>query len=228
MDLGSTQAVGQASLFWYSSTNRAYQYQVLSSLDGTNFTILANNTNNAAYANTTNTFQAWARYVRVNVTGCTASGAYASFFECQVYSTPAIQPYSADTNTLVLFHFNEAATSSVTTNQGTLTGNAYCVTNYTASAKPATVNNVLGATAYTTNFGTAAGFADGDLIGYDYNNNGYFDADVSSSSLSADALAMSVLNMGNGGQTPWTLEAMICPTSTNANQEIITTDSSAS
>jgi len=38
---------------------------------------------------------------------------------------------------------------------------------------------------------------------------------------------MSQLNMGNGGPTPWTLEAMIFPSVTNVNQEIISTDSSA-
>ena len=138
----------------------------------------------------------------------------------------ALQTYTADATTLFLFHFNETNTS-VTANQGSVGGNAYCVTNGVASATPATVTNILGATAYAPNYGTAAAFVGGKLIGFDYNKSGAFNGDVSSSSLSADALPMSVLNMGNGGQTPWTLEAMICPTVTNANQEIITTDSSS-
>ena len=226
VDLGSTQTVSQAVIDWYDSTSRAYQYQVQSSLDGTNYAVLADNTSNATYGNTTNSFFAPARYVRIYVTGCTASSGYAAFYECQIFGPPPLQPYAADANTLMLFHCDETG-GSVTTNWGTLGGNAYCVSNSTDVAVPPTVTNILGATAYTTNFGTAAAFTTSELLGYDYNRNGYFDADVSSSEPSADAFPMSLLNMGNGGPTPWTLEAAICPTITNANQEIITTDSSS-
>jgi hypothetical protein len=228
VDLGSTQAISQAVIYWYSSASRAYQYQIQISNDGVNYSVLVDNTSNAAFGNTTNNFSALARYVRVNVTGCSASGAFASFYECQLYGpsmTPL--PHVPDANTLFLFHLDEAAGGSVTTNVGSLGGNAYSVNVSTASANPPAVTSVLGAPAYT-GFGNAASFASGQIIGYDYNNSGGYNGDVSSSQLSADRLPMSLLNMGNGGQTPWTLEAMIYPSVTNANQEIFCTDSSAS
>jgi hypothetical protein len=177
---------------------------------------------NAALTNTTVTFDQGGIYtLRLTANDGSATGSS----DCQIFVPTPLQPYALDANTLVLFHFNEI-NSSVTTNLGTLGGNAYCVTNGTAVANPATVTTILGAAAYT-NFGTAAAYVGGKLIGYDYNKSGGFSGDVSGTSLSADALPMSKLNMGNGGQTPWTLEALIYPAVTNVNQEIITTDSSA-
>ncbi|HTV61279.1 MAG TPA: alpha-L-rhamnosidase C-terminal domain-containing protein [Verrucomicrobiae bacterium] len=137
-----------------------------------------------------------------------------------------MQPYTADANTLFLFHLDEPG-GSVTTNAGLLGGNAYTVNQDPGSTNPPEVTGVLGSASYT-NFGNAALLTPGDLIGFDYNNNGRYDGDAGSSELSADSFPMSVLNMGNGGQTPWTLEAMICPsTVANGNQEIICTDCSA-
>ena len=142
--------------------------------------------------------------------------------------TPHLLPHVVDTNTLFLFHLNEAAGGSVTTNVGIDGGNAYSVNEIPASANPPVVTSVLGAPGYT-DFGNCATFGPGELIGYDYNNNGRYDGDASSSQLSADSMPMSNLNMGNGGQTPWTIEAMICPAAINTtNQEIVCTDSSAS
>ena len=178
---------------------------------------------NAASTNTTVTFDQGGIYtLRLTANDGSATGTS----DCQIFAPTPLQPYAVDTNTLVLFHFNETNTT-VTTNLGSLGGNAYCVTNGTAVASPATITTILGAVAYSSNFGTAAAFVGGKLIGYDYNKSGAFNGDVSASSLSADAFTMNKLNMGNGGQTPWTLEAMICPTATNVNQEIITTDSYA-
>ena len=139
----------------------------------------------------------------------------------------APSPYTSDAHTLFLFHFEEAAGGSVTTNAGIAGGSAYSVNETTATATPPLVTDVLGGSGFA-GFGQAAAFATGELIGYDYNLNGSYDGDASGTQLSADSLAMSSLNMGNGGQTPWTIEAMIRPSSiTIANQEIICTDSSA-
>jgi hypothetical protein len=150
------------------------------------------------------------------------------FFECQLFGGPALQPYTADANTLFLFHLDEAAGGSATTNAGLLGGLAYTVSEIVPTSSPPLVTDVLGASAYT-NFGSAATFGPGEMIGFDYNNNGRYDGDGGGGQLSADSFPLSVLNMGNGGQTPWTLEAMICPSSINlSNQEIICTDSSAS
>ena len=144
-----------------------------------------------------------------------------------------VGPYTPDANTLVLLHFDEAAGGSVTTNRGTLGGNFYSVNEATASATPALVTTMLGAPGYVngpTNFNTC--FTNpfvGYEWGYDYNKSGAFQGDVSSSTLSADRLNMSVLNIGNGGNTPFTLEALIQPTqvSSSTGQEVICTDSSA-
>jgi len=142
-------------------------------------------------------------------------------------SAAPLQPYVSDPNTLVLFHFDEASGTS-TTNSGTLGKNAYTVDMTAASATPATVNSMLGATAYS-GLGKAASFGTGQLAGWDYNNSGAYQGDLNVNTLSADRLAMNVLNMGNGGQSRWTMEAMVyCTLPTlNAQQEIIATDSSA-
>ena len=139
----------------------------------------------------------------------------------------AIQPYTPDAYTLFLFHLDELAGGSVTTNVGSLGGNAYTVTEAASTTTPPLVSDVLGGAGYT-NFGNAATFGTGEMAGFDYNNNGHYDGDGGGGVLSADSFPMSVLNMGNGGQTPWTLEAMVFPSSINsANQEIICTDSSS-
>jgi len=137
-----------------------------------------------------------------------------------IYAAPT--PYAPDASTLFLFHCDEPAGGSVTTNLGTLGGSAYTVNLTTASSSPPLVTAVLGAAGFS-GFGNAAdGNGTGYAIGYDANNSGAYQGE------SLDALPMSALNLGNGGQTPWTIEAMIYPSVTNVNQEIIATDSSAS
>ncbi len=138
-------------------------------------------------------------------------------------------PYSADTNTLFLLHFDEAAGGSVTANAGTVGGNFYSVNFSAAGLNPPVVTSMLGAPGYVTNgisftrceSNTAAGY----LLGFDKNNDGVFQADQGGTGASPDAIPMSLLNIGNGSQTPFTLEALIQPTTTGGNQEIICTDS---
>ena len=97
---------------------------------------------------------------------------------------------------------------------------------------------MLGAAGYTTNspslisFGTCmtnpTTLASGGYeFGYDFNNSGAYQGDTASGALSADAMAMTNFNIGNGGQTPFTIEALIRPSSTAGSQEIVCTDSSA-
>ncbi len=148
---------------------------------------------------------------------------------CMGKAAFALAPYTADADTLFLFHFDESAGGSQTANTGTLGKNAYSVDLTTASATPSTVTTVLGATAYT-GFGNATTFPSGRLIGWDANNLGTYQGDVDGTHLSADAVAMSTLNIGNGGQTPWTIEALVfCTLNTliGPQQEVICTDSSA-
>jgi alpha-L-rhamnosidase len=133
----------------------------------------------------------------------------------------APSPYTWDANTLFLFHFDEPAAASAATNSGSLEGNAYSVNMTTASSAPPVVTTVLGAAGYP-GFGNAANLnTSGYLVGYDADDSGAYNGET------VEAFSMSQLNMGNGGPTPWTLEAMIFPSATNANQEIISTDSSA-
>jgi len=141
-----------------------------------------------------------------------------------------VGPYTPDANTLYLFHFDEAAGGTVTVNSGSKGGNSYSVNEATATTTPPTVTTMLGAAGYlngATNFhncmtNPTAGYE----FGYDFNNSGAYDGDVSSTVQSADRLVMTNLNIGNVGSTPFTLEALIRPTTTAGSQEIICTDNS--
>lgn len=146
-----------------------------------------------------------------------------------------VGPYTPDASTLYLFHFDEAASGTLTTNVGSKSGRAYSVDQAVATALPPTVTTMLGAAGYATNLPLVISFGNamtnpttGYLFGYDYNNSGAYDGDIgfSPNPPSADALGMTNLNIGIGGQTPFTLEALIQPTSTAGSQEIICTDSS--
>ena len=140
-----------------------------------------------------------------------------------------VGPYTVDANTLYLFHFDEAAGGTVAANVGSKGGVAYSVNENPASATPPLVNTMLGAAGYVngpTNFNNClTNPATGYLAGYDFNKDGAYEGEGTYPA--GDAMAMTNFNMGNGGQTPWTLEALIQPTAlTSAAQEIICTDSS--
>ena len=156
---------------------------------------------------------------------------FALLFGASTAMADLIGPYTPDANTLFLLHFDEAAGGSVTTNLGTKGGNFYSVNEATASATPPLVTTMLGAAGYVngpTNFNLCmTNPTTGYGFGYDFNKSGAYDGDVSSSALSADRLAMTNLNIGNGGQSPFTIEAVIQPSTITANQEIVCTDSDA-
>ncbi|HLP77044.1 MAG TPA: LamG-like jellyroll fold domain-containing protein, partial [Candidatus Paceibacterota bacterium] len=144
-----------------------------------------------------------------------------------------VGPYTPDANTLFLFHFDEAAGGSVAANQGSKGGNLYAVDESVATTTPSAVFTMLGAAGYlngATNFHSCmTNPTTGYVFGYDANNSGAYQGDGGGSSLSADALAMTNLNIGFNGQSPFTIEALIQPTTiSGVNQEIISTDSSAS
>src|ERR1017187_3611242 len=137
-------------------------------------------------------------------------------------------PYTVDANTLYLFHFDEAAGGTLATNVGSKGGVSYSVNENPASATPPTVTTMLGAAGFVSG---AANFQNcmtnptsGFVFGYDFNNSGAYEGDVNNATPSADRLAMTNLNIGKGGQTPFTLEALIRPTTTGGSQEIICTD----
>jgi autotransporter-associated beta strand protein len=155
----------------------------------------------------------------------------ATVFAPMLLHATIVAPYTADANTLYLFHFDGAAGTSVAANAGSVGGNAYTISNAISGTVPTpspVLTTMLGAGAFS-GFGSSVSFVTGGYtVGYDANNSGAYQPDVSGSSLSPDAILMSSLNIGNGGQSPFTLEAMIYPsTISTGTQEIICTDSSA-
>lgn len=93
VDLGSTQSVAQASINWYNGSARAYQYRIEISNDDTNYSVLVDNSSNTTLGDTSDTFSAAARYVRIYVTGVTPAGGWAGFWECQILGRPATPPF---------------------------------------------------------------------------------------------------------------------------------------
>ncbi len=83
VDLGSIHTLQSVSNYWYNASSRNYQYQIQVSNDDTNYTTVVNKTNNVTDGNTSDTFSATNRYVRIYVTH--ASAGYASFYESQVF-----------------------------------------------------------------------------------------------------------------------------------------------
>ena len=142
--------------------------------------------------------------------------------------------YTPDANTLFLLHFDGPAGSSVVTNYGTKGGYFYTVVNSTSgngTATPTVTTVMLGQPGYVngaTNFNLClTNPVAGGMAGYDFNGSGAFQGDVSSSTPSPDRLAMTNLNIGNGGQSPFTIEALVRPSTTTpaTSQEIVCTDS---
>ena len=134
-------------------------------------------------------------------------------------------PYTADASTLHLYQFEQAAGSTSSANLGSAARSVFAVSLTTATANPSTVTTVLGATG-ASGFGLAADLTGaGNALGYDGSGNGAYRADVSSSSLSTDRVALSTLGIGGG--SPFTLEALIRPGTSTGAREIISTDSSA-
>jgi autotransporter-associated beta strand protein len=137
-------------------------------------------------------------------------------------------PYTPDANTIFLYHFDEPAGGSVTTNVGSMGGNSYSVNESPASATPPVVTTLLGGTAFSGFGNCMTNGTTGYEFGYDYNRDGAYEGDLNNATPSADALPMSLLNIGNGSSTPFTLEALVAPIAivSGVNQEVICTDNS--
>lgn len=139
-------------------------------------------------------------------------------------------PYTVDANTIVLLHLDTAGGTAVSNTApaagSVLANNFISVVQNSETTTPAPATSVLGYTGYP-GFNNCASFpATGDILVYDGNGNGSIQGDGGSGS--ADAIAMTSLNIGNGGQTPFSLEAMIAPaTIYGTNMEIICSDSYA-
>jgi hypothetical protein len=85
VDLGAGYNLTRVDIAWYSSSNRAYKYKIEVSNDDSTYTTVVDKTGNTTYGDTSDSFTASGRYVRITVTACSAGGAFASFSECKVY-----------------------------------------------------------------------------------------------------------------------------------------------
>ena len=83
VDLGASHTLHSVTINWYSSSSRSYKYRIEVSNDDSTYTTVVDKTGNTTTGDTTDTFAATGRYVRVTVTG--ASAGWASFYECSVY-----------------------------------------------------------------------------------------------------------------------------------------------
>ena len=84
VDLGVGHSLTNATINWYLSSSRYYQYKIEVSSDDLTYTTVVDKTGNTSFGDTSDPFTATARYVRVTVTFASTSG-WASFYECKVY-----------------------------------------------------------------------------------------------------------------------------------------------
>jgi len=138
-----------------------------------------------------------------------------------------VQPYTADANTVYLYHLNEAALATSAANAGSSGFNAIAfdgnpANNNATTAQPV-ATNILGATGYT-GFGNAANISAIDLgLGVDANASGGFQMGLNGGA-SPDAILHSSFAGADGS---FTMEAMLnIPAITGPTREIICTDNS--
>ncbi|HSY18089.1 MAG TPA: DUF5010 domain-containing protein [Candidatus Acidoferrales bacterium] len=89
VDLGTNYALGTAIIDWYGAGGRSYPYRIETSTNDINYLTVVDKTGNTSVDNSTDTFSAVARYVRITVTGGSQVGGFPSFFECKIYGSIA-------------------------------------------------------------------------------------------------------------------------------------------
>lgn len=85
VDLGASYTLSYVTINWYSSATRGYAYTIDVSTDNSTYNTVVNKTNNTTYGDTVDVVTSTARYVRITVTGTTASGGSASIYELNVF-----------------------------------------------------------------------------------------------------------------------------------------------
>ena len=141
VDLGSVQPITNAVISWYNSSSRAYKYKIEASTNDTNYIVLVDNTSNTTFGDTTNTLSATTRYVRITVTGTTAAGGFASFYECQIYGGAAsaaptgLTATAVSTNQIALSWNASTGATSYNAKRATNSGGPYTIV-----ANPSTTN----------------------------------------------------------------------------------------
>jgi hypothetical protein len=83
VDLGAGYSLSRVDINWYSSATRSFKYKIEVSTDNVTFTTVVDKTGNTATGDTSDSFSATGRYVRITVTG--ASAGWASAYEFKVY-----------------------------------------------------------------------------------------------------------------------------------------------
>ncbi|HWY29906.1 MAG TPA: discoidin domain-containing protein [Candidatus Acidoferrum sp.] len=101
VDLGTNCNLKAVTIDWYGLPGRSYQYTIDVSTNDVDYVTAVDNTGNSSTANTTDLFNATARYVRITVTGVVPSGGSASFYECMVYGSVATSVSLVPTNMTV-------------------------------------------------------------------------------------------------------------------------------
>jgi hypothetical protein len=84
VDLGASHTLSSVTVNWYNSASVYYQYKIEGSSDDISYTTLVDKTGNTSLGDSTDTFTATARYVRVTITFVSGSG-WASLYECKVF-----------------------------------------------------------------------------------------------------------------------------------------------
>ncbi len=84
VDLGASHSLTNVTINWYLSSSRYYQYKIETSSDDVTYTTVVDKTGNTSFGDTSDTFTATGRYVRITMTFASSSG-WASFWECNVY-----------------------------------------------------------------------------------------------------------------------------------------------
>lgn len=102
VDLGASYSLTKVITKWYNSSSRYYQYKIEVSSDNNTFTTVVDKTGNTTTGDTTDTFTAAGRYLRVTATYCSVTTGAESFYECEVYgnaATPTPTPTAIPTPT---------------------------------------------------------------------------------------------------------------------------------
>jgi autotransporter-associated beta strand protein len=140
-------------------------------------------------------------------------------------------PYTLDGNTPFLFHLDDAAGTSVATNQQTFPGYYNAIGfQQTANNVAGTVNTTILGQAGLTGFGNAATFSGNLMLGYDGNGDGNFSPDLvltpAAPPNSPDGISSNLFtDAGNGA---FTIEAMVrfsgAALAGGGNREVISFD----
>ena len=85
VDLGANKTLSRLDTNWYSSASRSYKYKIEVSTDDVTYTTAVDKTSNTALGDTSDSFVATARYVRITITGGSNVGGYASAYEFKVF-----------------------------------------------------------------------------------------------------------------------------------------------